>query len=240
MQVTEIEEQIERMRDNYELWQKQLGEYREKYQHLNYFTSEQLLYLRRELTKPSFEQKVIVLLQSVTPLPTIEVVHRALKHAHRTVNQETGSCNLEQAPGGIETPASTQEVFASEISDEHQKILDILIDDGYTKPLILKALQATESANYEDIRDWCMDNECDFIGENHNVNTAQVKETPEVEEVSESHPHVHELIDDSFTLQIALKAVRQSGGDIEKAREIALALESGTDQCINRNPDEEW
>ena len=93
--VDELEKLVKIMTNDYELWQRLLGNYRKNYQYLNYFTSEQILFLRHELAKLSLDSELtinspldselIALLQLVTPLPTTQAVQHAVKHAGQLI-----------------------------------------------------------------------------------------------------------------------------------------------------------
>ena len=241
------------MTHDYEVWQKQLGEHRKIYQHLNYFTSEQLLYLRHDLAKFSsldhqeliakstLDPKLIALLQSVTPLPTTEVVQRALKHACQITTQEPDTQKPEKVQESAKLTTAKLNLCLTEISEQQQVILDMLLDEAYPKKLILRAIHTTESEDCDVIRDWCMDNEHLYANEEQEIDTEPVEQNEAAAEVTAAHPHVQELVDDDYSLQVAIKAVQESGGDLEKAREVAQALESGIVQSISGiQDDEEW
>ena len=162
IKVEELEELIESMTNDYEVWKRQLREFRKVYQYLNYFTSEQLLYLRHELANFSHDRdpkliyldsKLIALLQSVTPMPTVEVVQRALKHATQIAVQKT------DAQKTLRSATTELNLHSAKISEQQQVILDMLLDEAYPKKLILRAIHTTESEDCDVIRDWCMDNE---------------------------------------------------------------------------------
>lgn len=237
VKVEELDELIENMGSDYKLWKRQLGEHRKQYQYLNYFTSEQLLYLRYQLTQSCLHPKLIALLQSVTPLPTIEHVQRALKHARQTTKQESDTRSIEHETNVVTTGLKLQTF--DELSVEKQRIVDKLTAEDFPKVLILKAMNATESEDSDTIRDWCLDNEHDHLEEDDD-DFLPVQENEELIEVSESHPHVLQLVDEDYALQIALKAVRESGDDLGRAREIAQSLESGAVESTTNAPDEEW
>ena len=252
IKVTELEELIEKMTHDYEVWLKQLGEHRKIYQHLNYFTSEQLLYLRHELArisrgpepdgKSDLNPKLTALLQSVTLLPTTEVVKRALKHASQPSIQDPVTQNPEKVKESAKLATAKLNLCFAEISEQHQEILDTLLADAYSKTLILRAIHTTESEDCEVIRDWCMDNEYLYADEDPELDDMPEEQNEAVAEVTTAHPHVQELVEDDYSVQVAIKAVQDSGGNLEKAREIAQALESGIVQSFSgtREDEEEW
>ena len=251
IKVVELEELIEKMTHDYEVWQKQLEEHRKIYQHLNYFTSEQLLFLRHELPKFSsdpklnanstLDPKLIALLQSVTPLPTTEVVQIALKHTSQILIQETDTQKPEEVQESAKLTTTKLNLCFAEISKQHQVILDMLLDEAYPKKLILRAIHTTESEDCDIIRDWCMDNEILYASKKQENNTVPVEQKEATAEVTAAHPHVQELVGDHYSLQVAIKAVQESGGDLEKASEVAQALESGIVQSVSgTQDDEDW
>ena len=235
----ELDELIERMNSDLKKWKSQLEEFRKKYQHLNYYTSEQLLYLRHELTTSSASPKVVSLLQSVTPEPTEASIQTALKHAHKTVLQ-LDTQQHEQKQEGAPTMALKLYLSPDDLSDEQQQILDTLSKEDFPQKLVLKAIDVLNSDDCEEIRDWCLENEIDYLGEDDGEVSVPDNKVEDVMKIDESHPDVQVLIDEEYPLDIAVKAVREAGGDIMKAREVAQDMESGTYESIKAPQNEEW
>ena len=253
IKVTELEELIERMTNDYEVWLKQLGGHRKIYQHLNYFTSEQLLYLRHELArisrdseptgKSDLNPKLTALLQSVTLLPTTEVVQRALKHASQLTTQDPVAQKTEKVQESAKLATAELNLCSTEISEQQQEILDMLLEEAFSKTLILRAIHTTESEDCDVIRAWCMENEFLYADEDQEIDVMHDEQKEAVAEVTTDHPHVQELVEDDYSVQVAIKAVQESGGESEKAREIALALESDIVQSFSgtkKDLEKEW
>lgn len=92
VELSKLESVYEEMKHDFTFWSSKCDKIRNKCSQLNYFTSEQLLYLQKELAAVSLDSdtcqcsvKLLTLLQSVNPKVDSKVVLQSLRNAKETV-----------------------------------------------------------------------------------------------------------------------------------------------------------
>lgn len=224
----EINELIQEMEIELNKWQQEILKYRQNCQYLNYYTSKQLLYLRNILNKSFWVSEVVALLQSVSSKLTKECVQIALKHAQSSVTQRKHTVVSKQCHKSPVLLLQQDQSSATALTSEKQQVLNILIDDdSFSKKLVLKAFEVTGSDDYITLQQWCIANEQTV--DNFEDNRNELAENSHMtSEVTESHPQVQLLIEDGYSLVIAIQAVKEACEDYNKAQTVAQSLESHT------------
>jgi hypothetical protein len=232
----ELDSQISKMEEDREQWSEELKKNRRQYNYLNYFTSKQLLYLRRELgmlkENPTAHcsADLIALLQSVTQMPTPTGIQQALIKAQRTLHEdEINPFVPEQTEGERRMVLLTPD----SLTPEQGVIFDKLQEDDYDACLILDAIAANKDDNAdlgrpqqsmeERVRYWCSIHEHEYDGES----AIPSLQAGGVELVDKNNPLVQQIITEGdYSEEIALKAVEMAGDNPEKARDMADFLET--------------
>ena len=234
----ELASQRSRMEEDREQWSEELKKNRRKYNHLNYFTSKQLLYLRRELgmlkedPTAHCSADLIALLQSVTPMPTPTGIQQALIKAQRTLHEgEMNSSTPEQAEGEKTKVSLTPD----SLTPEQGVIFDKLQEEDFDACLILDALAAIEHDHQdlgrpqlsmeERVHNWCSIHEHEYYHDGESAVPSLKAGGAEL--VDENNPLVQQLITEGdYSEEIAIKANEMAGDNPEKARDLADFLET--------------
>ena len=190
----EFDSTIASMEKNLAEWQKNVEKYRKQYPHLNYYTSQQLLDLRKELGKLKKDPKSFAshalkqLLLSVTPNPSQSKIASALTNAVKTMSNKTSSVRMQvqqknNFSGKSAVPSPTFDLIA--LSKKRKEILKALRDDYDSKvSVILAAFSELE----EDADD----------------------------------PLLLEPLEEGYSLEIAIEAVQKAKQNPQLAREISF------------------
>ena len=216
----EFDAEIADMEKNLLEWQKKVSKYRQLYPHLNYFTSQQLLDLRKELGKlkqdPNSPASLALkqLLLSVNPNPSQSKIASALSNAVKTMINNTKQENV----------SSNKSVIAH-LNDKRISILHTLhYDYEFKASLIIAAFSKIEDADEDKIRAWCEDNECEFKDE-EDIDLSAMASDDESYSINETHPLVQTLIlEEKYSPEIAIEAVQSAKQDPQLAREKAYDL----------------
>lgn len=253
----EFDAAIDSMENALDKWKKSVEKCRKEYPHLNYYISQQLLDLQQELGQlhkhpnslPSHKLKQLLL--SVTPEPLHSKIVTALNNAKKAIsrNQMTASTGIKIATTHSATaPKAASSIVAvdpSTFDDEQKEIYKTLTrEDDFKVSVVLAAFyELGEDAEEDDLRDWCTNNEHKFKDEDDivlpSIDTAIDEE--ENEAVNADDPIVIELLDEDYSISIAIEAVQLAKGDSQKAREIASALYVGKSIKPHSNTEEsEW
>ena len=168
-------------------WKRSVDAAREKYYELNYFTTRQLLELRRELghllhpttVVSSVKPSVLMLLKSVSPEVSTSVVLESLQatdsaqepvitaqdltakntDSNSSIRSKTIACSTStsQKPVSLLPKSSPAKLEFSEQQQEDFRCLTETL--GYSKSHVLKAFEQCEKdANLYDMEEWCENN----------------------------------------------------------------------------------
>ena len=178
------------MEDELESWNKEVGEAREKFYGLNYFTTCQLLTLRRELgrfkadhsAQAHLARQVIALLESISSGVTLSdlpylvqsLIKRSkdtpvrVQHPPEIMSQSTipPVSPSVVAPPVINEPPSLPlaRISKKDLNDKQKRFFtDITVKFDYSEKTALKAIEAVGDGDYNDIENWLCENgdECE-------------------------------------------------------------------------------
>ena len=221
VEATDLEDYIDMMERDLITWLHQVERSRKKYYHLNYFTAEQLVLLRKELRSVKTNPKLLVnpqlycLLQSVCLLPTLEIIRHTLE-----ITEEKQSISL-KAKADQSCKVCTTFKYES-LSDKQKEIYKELKEQDFHEKLILDALAEVEE-DEEEARDWCFVHEAEY--KNMETNMPKPQNTKVIDK---NHPQVQELMRTyDYPCEVAIEAVRKAGEDYERAMDIAVLLIPG-------------
>ena len=231
----EFDSTITSMENNLVEWQKNVEKYRKQYPHLNYYTSQQLLDLRKELGKLKKDPKSFAshelkqLLLSVTPNPSQSKITFALSNAMKAMSKNTSSSGMKVKQTNVFSTKSVTPAFdLTALSEERKEILKALRDDYDFKVFVILAAfsELEEDADEDDVREWCMEHEHEFKDEDDvDLSAVMSAESNEDEDpIAEDDPLVLELLEEDYSLEIAIEAVQKAKQDPQLAREIASDL----------------
>ena len=169
------------------VWKKSVDAAREKYYELNYFTTRQLLELRRELGQllhsativSSVKPSVLMLLENVSPEVSSSVVLESLQVTHfaqqptltdevlttkNTCSKSSSRCKVTASSASTFQKTLTKSSFSGKLelfSDKQQEDFRYLTETlDYSISHVLKAFEECgQDANLYDIEEWCENNE---------------------------------------------------------------------------------
>lgn len=147
-------------------WRKSLENYRKQYPPLNYYTSQQLLDLQKELGQLkkdhnfSVSPKLKQLLLSVTSDPFQSRVVTAIKNAMATLSKANSTPALEEK----ELSTVSCQFDVSSLSLKQKNVYESLISGYDYEPLVVSKafVELGEDAVEADLCQWCSDNEHKF------------------------------------------------------------------------------
>ena len=210
------------MEDELSEWKKMVKDKRRDFYELNYFSTLQLLTLRKELgtiknserSRAVVPPNAIMLLQSISSQITsslvCDVIHRvgSVPITEVMESEDVTDDNQSFSPVSMMEDSAAKQTFAKstvshdslnakdDLSPEERGIMDYIIQRlSYPKPLILKALETyrgEEGWDKYDIQTWCQNN-----AENFN-NTEEVGDFADKEE-SEGEGSYTSDSDEEFT-----------------------------------------
>lgn len=224
-------------------WLNQVERSRKMYYHLNYFTAEQLVLLRKELgslkanPNSSVNPQLYCLLQSVCAMPTHDIIMHTLQIAE-TDQSLSSKAKADQSCKDSEAIIVPTMKYES-LSDKQKEIYEELKDQDFHEKLILDAL-AEVGEDEDKARDWCFVHEAEY----KDLDTIAPK-AANTKKIDKDHPQVQDLMHDyDYPCDIAIEAVQRAGEDFDSAMNIAaLLIPGGDDQLVESclaTTKEEW
>ena len=182
---------LKEMSDDLEKWQDVVAKARNQFYSLNYYTTQQLLLLRRELSHftdsnydANLKPDVIALLQSLSSSNISQklVVSHIRGLYNKQENEEEDNMELDDNRAvGVSPSATEKETAASaskllslsgplptlsaeDLTDNQKMILENLMESfGYSEKLVLFAFECVAKSDIEEeVEKWCMEHEEDY------------------------------------------------------------------------------
>lgn len=207
-------------------WLNQVERSRKMYYHLNYFTAEQLVLLRKELgslkANPNSQvnPQLYCLLQSVCAMPTHDIITHTLEIAE-TEQSLLSKVKADQSYNESEANIVPTMKYES-LSDKQKEIYEELKDQDFQNKLILDAL-AEVGEDEDKARDWCFVHEAEY----KDLGTI-VPKAANNKKIDKDHPQVQDLMRDyDFPCDVAIEAVKRADEDFDSAMNIAQLLIPG-------------
>ena len=200
----ELNEESSLMETCYKNWKKRVSDARKEYRELNFFTTQQLMTLRKEIATVCHSNnlamsniQVLTLLESVRPSLTSEQLKLAIERAFKATKL------LENARGAAELPS-----FSHVPSDDEMVTRRTMFDNN----------------NYVGTSSSTATSTCQ-------VQTASVKK-PKPKETSKIQSFLNAAADDGYSEQIALAALARLGVDAEEDDLLLWCLEEADEADI--------
>ena len=200
----ELEEESSFMEKCFRNWKKKVSDARKEYRELNFFTTQQLMTLRKEIATVCHSNdlamnniQVLTLLESVRPSLTSEQLKSAIERAFKATKL------LENARGAAELPS-----FTHVPSDDEMVTRRKMFDNN----------------NYVGTSSSTATSMCQ-------VQTASVKK-PKPKETSKIQSFLNAAADDGYSEQIALAALARLGVDAEEDDLLLWCLEEADEADI--------
>ena len=200
----ELDEESSFMEKCYKNWKKKVSDARKEYRELNFFTTQQLMTLRKEIATVCHSNdlamsniQVLSLLESVRPSLTSEQLKSAIERAFKATKL------LENARGAAELPS-----FTHVPSDDEMVTRRTMFDNN----------------NYVGTSSSTATSTCQ-------VQTASVKK-PKPKETSKIQSFLNAAADDGYSEQIALAALARLGVDAEEDDLLLWCLEEADEADI--------
>ena len=200
----ELNEESSLMETCYKNWKKKVSDARKEYRELNFFTTQQLMTLRKEIATVCHSNdlamnniQVLTLLESVRPSLTSEQLKSAIERAFKATKL------LENARGTAELPS-----FTHVPSDDEMVTRRTMFDNN----------------NYVGTSSSTATSTCQ-------VQTASVKK-PKPKETSKIQSFLNAAADDGYSEQIALAALARLGVDAEEDDLLLWCLEEADEADI--------
>ena len=200
----ELDEESSFMEKCYKNWKKKVSDARKEYRELNFFTTQQLMTLRKEIASVCHSNdlamssiQVLTLLESVRPSLTSEQLKSAIERAFKATKL------LENARGAAELPS-----FTHVPSDDEMVTRRTMFDNNN--------YVGTSSSTATSTRQ---------------VQTASVKK-PKPKETSKIQSFLNAAADDGYSEQIALAALARLGVDAEEDDLLLWCLEEADEADI--------
>ena len=200
----ELDNERSVMEKCYKNWKKKVSDARKEYRELNFFTTQQLMTLRKEIATVCHSNnlamsniQVLTLLESVRPSLTSEQLKSAIERAFKATKL------LENARGAAELPS-----FTHVPSDDEMVTRRTMFDNN----------------NYVGTSSSTATSTCQ-------VQTASVKK-PKPKETSKIQSFLNAAADDGYSEQIALAALARLGVDAEEDDLLLWCLEEADEADI--------
>ena len=200
----ELNEESSLMETCYKNWKKKVSDARKEYRELNFFTTQQLMTLRKEIATVCHSNnlamsniQVLTLLESVRPSLSSEQLKSAIERAFKATKL------LENARGAAELPS-----FTHVPSDDEMVTRRTMFDNN----------------NYVGTSSSTATSTCQ-------VQTASVKK-PKPKETSKIQSFLNAAADDGYSEQIALAALARLGVDAEEDDLLLWCLEEADEADI--------
>jgi hypothetical protein len=156
-------------------WENEVKESRRQFYALNYYTTRQLLKIRKELSlfrqnpHRQISPEVLVLLQSISPAVTSEDVQSTLMESEIPPGATESDLKSLPPPPPSSSSSGIEKLQATEqtLTDAQKAILTNLTEyQDYSRSLVLKAFEKCgEKANDYDIQHWCGKYEIEYRDE---------------------------------------------------------------------------
>ena len=234
--VDTLQQQAKKMEEELQIWEDEVQQARKEYYELNYYTTMQLLTLRKELGKlkisgqphvqTQINPQILALLESIstkisspcvmkfvksvtaeqqsegvsvftaqrntsaklpsasTAVPTSEVLQSAQPNRPSVADDSHASADLQASASSfarLEQPKDTQD----QLSEKQKEIFDDLMNCGYSKRLILIALEKFGDDQYE-TENWITENASQFSISDDESEGGDIDEDVETESESET------------------------------------------------------
>lgn len=188
--VNKLTEVLKDMSNDLEQWQSMVGETRNSFYSLNYYTTQQLLLLRKELyffiknpKRYNLSSDVMSLLQCLSREITPQVLATVITAGPHYVDEEEDEQPVIEVADStsllspeVETVSNiTQHILASststcpqleecDLTEKQKGIMDDLVSAyGYSSKLVLLAFERTAKPDVpEDVENWCNEHEEEF------------------------------------------------------------------------------
>ena len=244
----EIENHISKLESTLVDWRKSVQTHRKKYPQLNYYTSQQLLDLQKEIgklkknpqEKPSC--KLMLLLLSVTVNPHPDKISRAIAFLASQSSDITKKVKIAPKSVSVITKVSEKKKTFNDLREKEKEIYNTLTSvDDYSPFLVLQAFEACpKNADEDELRLWCMDNESKVKKEDEELVVPDDVSTDQQDdpEITPDDPLVKELLEEEYNLDIAIKAVKLSKTMNISPHEAVLSLDLG--RSIETNKKTGW
>lgn len=248
----EVDNHISKLEKTLQDWKKSVQTHRKKYPQLNFYTSQQILDLQKEFGKLKADStaqpscKLMLLLLSVTAYPSQDKIIRAIRFVlSKTVSEpDHSTATIKSITINKPLATLTSKVAAlpkvSDLNEDERKIYDKLTkEEEYSPVLVMKAFEAcSKPADEDDLMLWCMDNETSiekdeaelFILED--VDAHESADGVIESEVTENDPKVMELVEEDYSLAMAIQAVKLSKSSNITPEEAVLSLELGKSPTV--------
>ena len=230
------------------IMQMQLDSARKDYFCLNYYTNEQLLFLRKELyqlrndTTAVPSSQMLMLLKSVSQSFSLDHLQKYLENVEK-LNPAVSASSLSPA---MALANLSQESFS--MDDNERKIFMSLFKEFLRRQLVYDALAAisdddkillTEDA----VREWCLENEYKYIDIPEEDFSCVLLDSPEQpqEDITEDHKYVKILLEEEgYKLDVAILAVQKAGSNASytDVRNLADDIENGITESSEEHADE--
>lgn len=242
VQPGKLDDLVKMMEKDLHLWQKQVEKVRKQYYWLNYYTTKQLFMLREELGKLKLQQRemplsttLLSLLQCVSMKPTPTDVYQCLQNVQKKIAQlphfvsAAKSETTSQRSSSVLTPG----LRGSSLNEDQRRLFDLLHNE-FPNMLILSGIAESGADDEDSLRNWCIENEYNFVSEEFvdsdplECFSDEDNESHTEEVVDENHPFVKILTEeDDYPVDIAIIAVQRCKSDIDGARQAALEESGG-------------
>ena len=181
VELSKLESVYEEMKHDFTFWSSKCDNFRNKCSQLNYFTSEQLLYLQKELAAVNLGDdtcqcsvKLLTLLQSVNPNVDSKVVLQSLRNAKESTQihdhqlQQQGLSIIHKKSLLSEQRLQNLTPYQMEVCKELKK------DSGFKMRLLIRGLgeisAETTDSPINILRKWCKHVEKDKSGDDPSPN----------------------------------------------------------------------
>ena len=165
----ELADESTAMENCYLNWKEKVSDARKEYRELNFFTTQQLMLLRKEIAKVCHSHdllvnnlQVLTLLESVCPNLDTEKVKSAIQRAFRDTDLfDKAKCTVKIDNNNYES-ASTLGCYGekprSKETSKIQSFLNAAANDGYSEQIALAALASLGvDADEVDLLLWCLE-----------------------------------------------------------------------------------
>ena len=252
------------MESDLEKWKAMIQGSRGKFYELNYFTARQLSLICQELSLKnldgvceSFPKWFTNLLQSISPFldneSVIEIAEDMIRKKKDAKARELfdlstssplGSCESldlethfaeEVVIPGAKLMNAQESLIVADLNESQKKIFDHLLELEFSEKLILQALHVVGS-DFEALFTYCEENDVqDVLPETeHEGQFQEYENSPDVEEMEENNPVINRILDEGYSVDLALAAYQQFGNDIDAALKYCMDNEDEDIELIQQ------
>ena len=144
--VEDLKEQAKKMEEELESWNRAVSQARKEFYELNYYTTHQLLVLRRELGELKSPGQALRLSQQAQVMALLETISNQITPA--IVEKVVHQCRLLQVSLSVD--------ILNENQLEH--FTNIVCHFGYGERTALKAIEVVGDGDWSDVENWLMEN----------------------------------------------------------------------------------